>query len=315
MRVLVAGATGFIGGALCAELVAAGHEVVVLSRDAASARARLPMVAGAFAWPSPTAAAPPPDAFDGVDGVVNLAGEPVSGRWTDGKKRRIHDSRALGTRHLVQAMGGFARRPRVLVNGSAVGYYGNRGDEELTEASPPGEDFLAGVCRDWEAEARRAEELGMRVVRSRTGLVLGSDGGMLRPMLPLFRFGLGGPLGDGNQWWPWVHRRDVVGMVRLALEDDRIAGPLNATAPNPVRQGVFAKTMGRVLGRPALVPVPAFALRLVLGEFSAEVLNSKRVLPRAASRAGYRFHFADLETALRDALRKPARVTSSAAPP
>ena len=188
---------------------------------------------------------------------------------------------------------------------SAIGYYGDRGEAELVESEPPGRGFLAGLAKDWEAAAASAEPLGLRVVRLRVGWVLGRGAPFLGPQLPLFRLGLGGPLGSGNQWWPWVHLDDVVGLYRRALEDDGMRGPVNATAPAPVRQRDFAKAVGRVLGRPALLPAPSLAIRLVLGEFAAEVLDSRRVLPRAAEAAGHTFAYTDLDAALRDALGGP----------
>ena len=301
MRVLVTGVTGYIGRALARSLAAAGHEVVGLSRYPLSAKKAVPELAAVHGW-SPTEAEPPEEAWAGVDGVVNLVGEPIAGRWTGAKKRAIYDTRIQTTRNLVDGVRQRAQRPVVLVNASAIGYYGDRGGAELVESDPPGDGFLPGLVQDWEAAAASAEPLGLRVVRLRTGFLLGRGAPFLRPQLPLFRLGLGGPLGSGKQWWPWVHLDDVVGLYRRALEDDGMGGAVNATAPVPVRQRDFAKAVGRVLGRPALLPAPRLAIRLVLGEFAAEVLDSRRVLSRAAEEARYTFAYTELEAALREAL-------------
>ena len=302
MRILITGVTGFIGRALAGELAGGGHEVVGLSRDAQRAKATVPQLTKVFDWANPSSTPPPTEALTGVDAVVHLLGESVAGRWSAQKKRRILETRVLSTKALVDVMRTLDARPKVLVSGSAVGYYGDRGEDELSEQEPPGSDFLGSVSRDWEAAAAEAEGLGVRVVRFRTGLVVGTGGGMLKPMLPLFRLGLGGPLGAGRQWWSWVHMRDVVGLMRFAIENGSISGPLNGTAPAPVRQREFAKTLGRVLRRPAIFPAPSLVLKLVLGEFSTEVLTSKRVLPIAAQAAGFSFAYPELEPALRDVL-------------
>jgi uncharacterized protein (TIGR01777 family) len=233
-----------------------------------------------------------------MDAVVHLAGETIAGRWTPEKKKRIYESRVQGTHRLVDAISTLDERPKVLISASAVGYYDDRGDDVLTEDAPPGGGFLSRVCRDWEREAQRAEELGLRVVRLRFGIVLGPGGGALQTMLPLFKLGLGGPLGSGRQWWSWVHRDDVVGLIELALKNEELSGPANATAPNPIRQREFAKTLGRVLKRPAVLPAPAFALKLTLGEFANELLASTRAIPKRAQELGYRFEYAELEGAL-----------------
>ena len=305
MHVLVSGATGFIGRRLCAELAEAGHTVVALSRNAVRARQRVPSLSGAFQW-APMEAPPPAEAFDGVEAVVNLVGASIFGWWTARKRRVIYDSRVLSTRHLVDAIERLNTRPRTLVSASAIGYYGDRGDMELTETDAPGTAFLAGVSVDWEAEAARAEGLGLRVVRLRTSLVIGPGAFILRVLGPFYRLGLGGPIGSGRQWWPWVHLADHTGLVRFVL-DHQVSGPVNVTAPAPVTQREFAKALGRVLRRPAVLPEPAFALKLALGEFSSEVLNSRRVLPQAALAAGYAFRFTELEPALRDVLARPLK--------
>ena len=302
MRVLISGVTGFIGSRLAAELSQTGHQLWGLSRDPESARKKVPQLSDAFAW-NPVAQQPPAGALESVDAVIHLAGEPVTGRWTDKKMQRIRDSRVLGTRHLVKAMEG-ANRPPVLVSGSAIGYYGDRGDTELTVDSGPGDDFLANTCREWEAEARKAEALGTRVVIVRTGIVLGDDGGALEAMLPPFKMGVGGPLGSGRQWWSWIHRDDLVGILQTAIEDTSMQGVYNGTAPNPMRQKEFAKVLGKVLHRPAFMPAPAFALKIVLGGFSTELLSSKRVLPQRLTEGDFTFRYPQLEPALRAALGK-----------
>lgn len=302
MRVLISGVTGFIGSRLAATLSQTGHQIWGLSRDPEAARKKVPQLSEAFAW-NPVAQQPPGNALADVDAVVHLAGEPVTGRWTDKKMQRIRDSRVLGTRHLVKAMAG-SKRPPVLVNGSAIGYYGDRGDTELTVDSGPGDDFLAETCQQWEAEARKADELGVRVVIVRTGIVLGDDGGALEAMLTPFKLGVGGPLGSGKQWWSWIHRDDLVGILQSAVEEGSMQGVYNGTAPNPMRQKEFGKVLGKVLHRPAFMPAPAFALKIVLGGFSTELLSSKRVLPRRLDESGFDFRYPQLEAALRAALGK-----------
>jgi uncharacterized protein (TIGR01777 family) len=292
----VTGATGLVGQALGHALRASGRDVAAFSRNPS----RLPVEQRKHArvWP------PRVDEL-ALDGVVNLMGEPVAGRWTRAKKDAILSSRVEGTSRLVDAIESLpaARRPRVLVSASAIGYYGDRGDEVLTESSSVGSDFLADVCVQWEREAARAEALGVRTVMLRIGLVMSREGGALGAMLPAFRMGLGGAMGSGAQWWPWIHIQDLVDLLLFAIDRDEIRGPLNATAPEPARQRDFAKTLARVLGRPAFLPAPAFALRTALGAFSEELLASRRVVPTAAQNAHFSFRFTRLEDCLRDALR------------
>ena len=297
MRVLVTGATGFIGRELARALAARGDQVVALTRNQQTARAMLPELAAAWAW-RPVEEPAPADAFEGVDAVVNLVGERTHGRWTSAKRRAILETRETATRNLVAGMQG--GDTSVLVSGSALGYYGDRGDEELTEDSAPGRGFLAGVCAKWEAAAEEAAPA--RVVTLRTGLVLGGDGGMLASLLPMARLGLSGPLGSGRQWWPWIHRDDVVGLALHALDNADLTGPLNVSAPAPVRQREFARALGRALRRPAFLPAPRTALRLALGGFAEEVLSSRRMLPARAMASGYSFRYLELEDALRDSL-------------
>jgi uncharacterized protein (TIGR01777 family) len=302
MNILITGATGFVGRRLCEMLHQAGHTVRALSRDSVAAKQRVPLLKEVFPW-NPLQELPPLQAFEGCDAVINLAGESIAGRWTAPKKQLIRDSRVLGTKNLVNALAQLSSRPKVLISASAIGYYGDRGEETLTEDAAPGSDFLAQVCRDWENEALKAESLGMRVVRLRIGLVLGRGGGTLQALLPLFRVGLGGPLGSGRQWWSWIHRDDLCRLIVQILANESISGPVNATAPQPVRQKEFAQVLGRVLRRPAFLPTPAFALKIALGEFADGILASQRALPRRAQEMGYRFQFEELEGALREILQ------------
>ena len=262
---------------------------------------KTPSTAGEYRW-DPAAGDVEPAALDGTDAAVHLAGETVAGRWTADKKERILRSRVDGTRTLSEALASLARPPRVLVCASAIGYYGDRGNETLTEESASGDGFLAEVVREWEAASRPAEEAGVRVVRLRFGIVLSPAGGALRTMLRPFRLGAGGRLGSGKQWMSWVAIDDVVGAIDHALTTDELAGVANTVAPNPVTNADFTKTLGRVLGRPTLFPVPAPALRVALGEFSQETLSSARVLPKRLLESGYEFRCPELEPALRHVL-------------
>ena len=301
MKILITGATGFIGQQLCRRLAGRGDEIVVLSRNPDRARAQLPGIAGAFAW-SATDGPPPGEAVGDLDAVVHLAGTTVVGRWNAAHRRSIHDSRVDGTRNLVAALAMAPTPPRLMVSASAIGYYGERGDDPLDEESEPGDDFLARVCKGWEHEARLAESLGTHVIRLRFGIVLGDDGGALDKMLLPAKLGLGGPLGSGRQWWSWVHIDDVLGLIEHGLEQD-MSVVLNATSPAPTRQRDFARTLGRTLHRPAFLPAPAFALRLLLGGFANELLGSKRVLPESTLASGYHFRHPELGPALTDLLR------------
>lgn len=298
MRSLVTGATGFVGKRLLQAL----ELPVVLSRDAEAAKRSLGAQIQAFAW-EPEKSSAPAQAFHGVDTVFHLAGDPVAqGRWTTEKKRRIRDSRVLGTKNLVDTMLALAEKPKVLVSASAVGIYGSRGEEILTERSSGAQGYLADVCREWEEAAARASEAGIRVVSLRIGIVLGPGGGAISRMLPPFRLGVGGPLGNGKQWMPWIHLDDVVGMMLHAAAHPEIHGPMNAAAPGAVTNKEFSKILGSVLSRPAFLPAPAFALRLALGEFADVLLASQRVLPRVAKDTGYNFRYPELEPALRATL-------------
>ncbi len=299
MRVLVTGATGFVGRRLCEVLSESGCRVTALSRRPEMAREIVPCVSQVYAW-RPVEEAPPLESLEQVDAVVHLAGESVVGRWNARKRRAIRESRVRATRNLVDAIGQAEPRPRTLISASAIGYYGDQGETELTESMPAANDFLGEVCHQWEREGARASEAGVRVVHLRIGVVLAAGGGALDAMLLPARLGLGGPLGSGRQWWSWIHREDLIGMVQHVLAGENLSGPFNATSSNPVRQKDFAKVLGRVLSRPAFLPTPGIALKLVLGGFAIELLSSKKVLPDRIQESGYRFLFPDLEPALRE---------------
>jgi uncharacterized protein (TIGR01777 family) len=301
MRILLTGATGFIGSHLVARLAQAGHACVALSRSASRAQAKLPQLTAAHDW-SLLDGPPPAEALEGVEAVIHLAGETVVGRWTKAKKRAIRETRVVGTEQLLRGLEAMATPPRVLLSTSAIGFYGDRGDERLTESAGPGDDFLAEVCRDWEAAAAPAKQLGIRVAHPRIGLVLHPTGGALEAMLTPFKLGLGGPLGSGRQWWAWIHLDDLLGLFERALSDPAFTGPFNATAPHPRSQREFARALARALGRPAFVPAPRLALRLALGGFAAELLSSRRAEPELAMAQGFGFRFPDLESALNDLL-------------
>jgi uncharacterized protein (TIGR01777 family) len=297
MKALVTGATGFIGSALVAKL----DHPVVLTRDPARARERLGPAVTPFAW-DPMSGPPPAEAFTGVEAVFHLAGENVGGgRWTKKRKAAIRESRLVGTRNLVEGIRTLAVRPRVLVSASAVGYYGDRADETLDERAAPGTDFLADVCVAWEVEARAAGALGVRVVTPRFGVVLG-PGGALAKMLTPFKLGLGGRLGSGNQWMPWIHRDDVVGMMLFAASNADLSGPMNAVAPAPVTNREFTKALGAALGRWTIFPMPGFMLKIVVGEFATVLLGSQRVVPGVATAKKYVYMHPDLAGALRKSL-------------
>jgi len=295
MKVTISGGTGFVGRHLARRMLLDGHEVTVLTRAL-----RPGMESGLrFGIWDAERGEPPADTVAGADAVVHLAGEPVSQRWTPVAKQKIASSRIDGTRHLINALSTQSRRPAVLVCASAVGIYGSRGDEIITEESPAGTGWLAEVSQQWEHTATLAEALGIRVVRLRIGIVLGKQGGALARILPVFRAGLGGKLGSGSQWMSWIHMDDLIGLILFALENESLRGAVNATAPEPVRNAEFTEMLGRVLKRPALLPAPAFAIRALFGEMSEIVLGGQRVLPTAAQKAGYQFRYPALEPALR----------------
>ena len=300
MRVTVTGATGLIGSALVARLKERGDEVTVLARDPDRARASLGVEA--VEWQA-TAGPAPAAALAGRDAVVSLMGEKVDQRWTDEARRRIRESRVDGTDNLVAGLRAAEPRPRVLVSGSAVGYYGPRGDERVEESEPPGHDFLASVVVEWERAAQAAASLGLRVVTVRSGVVLSARGGALARMLLPFRLGVGGPIAGGRQYLPWIHLDDEVGILLAALDGERWGGPVNASAPEPVTSRDFGRTLGRVLRRPAVLPAPGLALRALFGEMSMVLTTGQRAVPARALEHGYRFRHPDLEGALRAELR------------
>ena len=295
MNFLVTGATGLVGGALVPFLAAGGHEVVRLGRSAAAA--------GDIRW-DPEAGVLAPHALEGFDGAVHLAGENIAtGRWTAEKKRRIKESRVKGTSLLATTLAGLERPPRVLVSASAVGFYGDRGDEELVEGSAAGSGFLSEVCREWEAATEAAEGKGIRVAHARLGVVLSNDGGALAKMLTPFRLGAGGIIGNGRQYMSWITLDDTVAAIGHLLSTESAAGPVNVVAPAPVTNGEFTRTLGRVLRRPTLFPMPGFAARLAFGEMAdALLLASTRVKPAGLTAAGYAFRHGSLEEGLRHVL-------------
>jgi len=294
MRVTVTGATGTIGRSLVEALTARGDEVTSLSRSTN--------------WPDPKTAGPPLDTLSGQDGVVHLLGEQIAQRWTDDAKREIRDSRILSTRNLVAAIGELpeGERPKVLVSQSGAGWYGHRGDERLDESAPAGDDFLARLSAGWEAEARAAEALGVRVVVNRTGMVLSPSGGALAKMMPFFKAGVGGPVAGGRQYVSWIHLDDVVGAILFELDTDAASGPVNLTAPEPATNRELSKALGSALHRPAVAPVPALALKALYGEMADIVTTGQRAVPKRLTELGYTFRRPELEAALLDATRTRA---------
>jgi uncharacterized protein (TIGR01777 family) len=300
MSALITGATGLVGRALVRQLEAP-H---VLSRAPSGARAALGERVRAWGW-QPESERPPHEAFAGVDTVFHLAGESVAeGRWTASKKARIRSSRVLGTQHLVDVFGALPSPPRVLVCASAIGFYGARGDLELDETKPAGQGFLAEVCQAWEAAALVARNFGTRVVLARVGLVLAPEGGALARLLPPFRMGVGGKLGDGQQWMSWIHLSDVVRLLIHAAQMESLRGPLNVVGPNPVRNEEFTRTLARVLSRPAFLSVPRAALSLLFGELGEVLLDSQRVIPRVARESQFVFNYPELAAALQSCLNQ-----------
>jgi uncharacterized protein len=307
MKIIIAGGTGFLGRPLGEALARDGHEIVVLSRRAwekgASDR-RVSQVSLA-AWTPDGGVDSWASVVDGAGAIVNLAGESIAAkRWTDTQKRRILDSRVLATRSLAVAINSAAHPPAVFVSGSAVGYYGPLGDEIASDDHPAGTDFLARVCAAWEDEAARVAPGRTRVVRIRTGLVLEREGGALPKMLPPFWFGVGGPVGSGRQYWPWIHRADWIDLVRWTITSATAEGAFNASAPTPVTNAEFARALGRALHRPAFMPAPAFAMKIALGEMAdALLLSGQRAVPAKAERMGFTFRYKTLDEALRAIFR------------
>jgi uncharacterized protein (TIGR01777 family) len=296
MKVLISGSSGLIGAALLPALQAGGYEVTCLVRSAAPGNARI-------GWDPARPLAP--QSVSGFDAVVHLAGESIVGRWTEAKKRRIRESRVQGTRNLAEALAAAPRRPQLFISASAIGYYGDRGEEQLSEASSSGTGFLAEVCREWEGAAEAAAGAGIRTVQMRFGVVLSRSGGALQKMLPPFRTGIGGNIGNGRQWMSWIDIGDLVGAIPHVIKTDTLRGPVNVVAPNPVRNAEFTKTLASVLSRPAVLPMPAFAARLVFGQMGDELLlASERVEPAKLIAGGYVFQKPALRAALEGILKK-----------
>ncbi len=306
MKAVVTGATGFVGPYLLKHL----DNATVLTRDPARAAKKLPPSVHAAGWnlmenPAPSSA------LNGADVVFHLAGEPVAeGRWSKAKKTAIRESRVVGTRNLVAGLEACTQRPKVLVSTSAVGYYGDRGDQVLTEASAPADDFLAEVCVAWEREAMKAEQLGIRVVTIRTGIVLGKEGALAKMMFP-FKMGVGGPLGSGKNWMPWIHVADLASLYMHAATNDSVRGPMNGTAPNPVINRDFTKAFAAALHRPAFLPIPYFGLRVLFGEFAKILFASQRVMPTVAERTGFKFQYPDIGPALEQIIRGDAKAKAA----
>ncbi len=303
MRVLITGATGTLGLALADALRTRGDQVVALSRDPERGQRVLGDGVEVHGWAEPTSEPPPAEALAGVDGVVHLLGEPIAQRWSDDAKQRIRDSRVLGTRQLVSGLNalGEADRPGVLVSQSAVGYYGPRGDAPLDETASAGHDFLADIVVGWEREAMAASDT-MRVTYMRTGVVLSPSGGALAKMLPFFKLGIGGPVAGGKQYVPWIHLDDVVGGLLCCLDERSATGPVNLTAPQPVTNADLSRALGQVLGRPALLPVPGFAVKALYGEMADIVINGQRAVPARLGELGYAFRHTEVQAALADVL-------------
>ncbi len=297
MKVLITGASGLIGQALQKSFTEKGYEMLLASR-------KDPIDDKHIKWSIEDGFADP-DKLEGVDVVVHLAGENVSGlRWTDEKKKAIRDSRVLGTRNVVDAISKLKTKPKTFIASSAIGFYGERGDEEVTESSAAGDNFLAGVSKEWEAESRRAEDAGIRTVLLRTGIVLSKDGGALGTMLMPFKLGVGGVVGSGRQWMSWISLDDEIAIINFAIENENIRGAVNAVAPNPVTNEVFTKTLGEVLYRPTFLPLPEFAVSMVFGEMGdALLLSGTRVLPKRLEDAGFKFAYSELKQALEHAVK------------
>lgn len=299
MRIVIAGGSGFLGRKLAKRLKDAGHEPITLTRKPSAPTGSAPAASPTITWVPDGNAGDLPRHLDGVDAVVNLAGENMAeGRWTEARKKQLRDSRILSTRTLVRAIAGSTKKPRVFVSGSGVGYYGPRGDEPVTEDAPPGNDFVATLSAEWEEEARHAES-HTRVAIVRTAPALSADGGMLGKMLLPFKLGLGATLGSGNQYLPWIHIDDWTAMVAWLIENDRCAGAFNAAAPGTVTNREFTRTLARVLNRPAIFQAPAFVLNAALGEMAAMLLTGQRAVPACAERLGFRFTYPALEPALK----------------
>ena len=303
MKIFIVGGTGFVGSHLCAALLDGGHTITALGTRPQWSKAQHPRLD--YLSADTTQPGAWQQELTTADAVVNLAGKTIFKRWNESYKQQIYDSRILTTRHIVDALP--ADSPCVLCSTSAVGYYGDRQDEILTETAAPGEGFMADIAKDWEKEAFRAEKKGIRVAAMRFGIVLGSDGGAMAQMLPAFRMFVGGPLGDGRQWFPWIHIQDLLAAVSYLLETSSLRGPFNFSAPKPVRNKELAETLGRLLGRPSFLPAPRAMLRLALGEVGSVLVESQRALPQNLLDSGFKFQFAEIEPALRNIVLPPAK--------
>ena len=302
MKVVVTGATGFVGQVIVKKLLASGHEVVVLTRNIAKGAILLGNDCKYFQW-NDSNSLPPLEALEGSDGVINLMGETISKRWDDQQKKKIYHSRIDSTRRLVEAIEKLNKKPKVFVSTSAVGVYGNRDSEEITETSSVANDFLANVCKDWENEANKAKNHGMRVVIVRVGVVLGKGSAALSKMLPVFKLGAGGPVGSGKQYMSWIHVEDLASIFVEALNDNTYQGVYNGTSPNPATNKDFGHTLGKVLHRPAFAPAPAFMMKLMFGEMSQILLEGQKVLPKKLREKNFRFRYPTLEMALTESIR------------
>jgi hypothetical protein len=308
MRVMVTGGTGLIGSELISSLMADGHAVTVLTRDPRAAAAQLPSRAKAVQWDGKTAAAWGP-LLNEVEAVVNLAGASIAGknpfldRWTAAAKREMLDSRVNAGKALVEAFRVASNKPRVLIQASAVGYYGPRGAEEIDESTGPGNDFLAKICVAWEESVKPIEQMGVRVCTIRTGIVFSAGGGALPPQATPFRFFVGGPLGSGRQYQPWIHEEDQVAAIRFLINNDGARGAYNLSAPNPLTNAELSKAIGRALRRPSFMPAPGFAFRLLFGEKATILLDGQRAIPKRLQQAGFRWKYPEVEAALKDLLR------------
>ncbi len=296
MKVLITGGTGFIGSPLAKELRDVGHDVIITTRRKSDSK-------DTITWNPPNLI--PQDLISEIDAVINLAGEAIAPkRWTEERKKLIFTSRIDTTRALVKSIEKSDKKPKVLISASAVGYYGPRDEEPVNEYTSPSSGYLGSVCLQWEAEAQKAEDFGLRVVRIRIGGVLAADGGLLAQMIGPFKFFAGGPIGDGKQWFSWIHRDDVIGIIKYAIENELVAGPVNATAPNQVTNREFSKALGKALNRPAILTLPAFAVKLALGELASVILTGQRVVPQKILEAGYEFKYLDIDEALKAIFKK-----------
>lgn len=302
MKVVITGATGFVGQVIVKQLLSAGDEVIVLTRNVARAALILGSSCRYYQWDE-SDALPPIEAMEGADGMINLMGESISKRWDEQQKKKIYNSRIQGTHKLVEGLEKLKVRPKVFVSTSAIGIYGNRGPEEINESSSLADDFLGKVCKDWENEANKARNFGARVAIIRVGIVLGPKGGALEKMLPVFKLGGGGPLGSGNQYMSWIHIEDLAAMYVEALKNEQIKGVLNGTSPYPATNSEFTKVLGHVLRRPAFLPAPSFAIKIAFGEMSQILLEGQKVLPVKFKESKFKFRYPTLEMALKETIK------------